>query len=70
MTGKKTCRLAQILFREILNLRKFPVCQRTFFFGAENGETALYFELNYARVVQLHSSVRQALKYKALLFYV
>ena len=40
------------------------------FFGAENGETALYFELNYARVVQLHSSVRQALKYKALLFYV
>ena len=40
------------------------------FFGAENKETALYFELNYARVVQLHSSVRQALKYKAVLFYI
>ena len=41
-----------------------------FLFGAEKGETALYFELNYARVVHVHSSVRQALKYKAVLFYV
>ena len=36
--------------------------KNVFLFVAEKGDTALNFELNYARVVHGHSSVRQALK--------